>query len=221
MVNRNLVCALAILLGVFSACCDDPYPRDVTLLVPVTTVVASSFDTLVVGDTVVYVIDMPKEVAIYDSNQRVRLDDFRFGIEYFISEISESVETYDVPIEITTSSGTVDTLDFSTGTRVYPIFFEETDDQYHLVLAVQVKAPGTYWAGFNSLPKFFEIFNHPFTETCQDVEGRNISLYIENNITSREQYEEVFITSPATHFAQTTDYDRYASGGSHTFVVVE
>ena len=211
---------VGLMFCLFGACCDDPYSKNVVLEVPVSTE-AANLDSIRVGDSIIYRIDMPKEVALYESDQKVRLDNFKFGLEFTLTEISDTTERWGNDAEINASVGHLDTLGLSGGLITYPISLEETEETYRLVLKLIVQEPGLYVTAINADPVAFRSQNHPFLETCADKERRDVRVQIINNVTSEYQFENFYRMTPIVYLQELVDYDRYASGGSHTFIVTE
>ena len=220
MVNKFVFLATLIATLIVISCCDDPYSKNVTLVIPVETG-AKNLDTIAIGDSIHYHIDIPKEVQLHESDQRVRLDDFQFGLLFTLDEISDTVPRYPSNPNLYPTVGQLDTFRFSSGVIAYPIRMQETVKNYQFKLIFMPTEVGLYTTTWTSIPEFYQIFDHPFTETCNDSEGRTITILPINNATSEEQFYRLYRSNDIAYLEKLVYYERYASGGSHSFVVIE
>ncbi len=74
-------------------------------------------------------VHIDKDVSVLNSNKTIRLDDFRFFTELFISEISGLEENYYSRVDTIVLEGALDYLPLPTALS-YPVTYDEHIDYY-------------------------------------------------------------------------------------------
>ena len=134
-----------IFVQIFQSCGEckpDKYGEILELDIPITTF--PSKDTFFIGDTLTIEANFSKEVELYNKSGTIRLDSFKFFALFGISEISDTLEDYAVPIDTVVEAGKVGYLPLH-GALAYPLEFDEDLDGYHLEFKIVIHASGKFW----------------------------------------------------------------------------
>ena len=130
MVIRYLVLLIPIYL--LHACCkceEDAYGDHLESIVPVQSYPA--IDTFTVGDTIWFEINMDKTAELQNNPHPILLENFDFLTDFFIIEISDTFENYNVNIDTIVVAGKMHKRGLSSAV-VYPLKFDESADSYKI-----------------------------------------------------------------------------------------
>ena len=164
---------------------------------------------------------MDKHARIEGHEEPYLLENFPFFGELSISEISDTIERFDVDIQIGFSEGLVDTLTFSNCLTVYPLNFQETQDRYKLKGYMCFNSTGLMNVVVYTVFSVLESYDHDALYKCKNKRRFRPRVYYFNEATTIERYENLFLKSNVDYLLEIFDIERYRRACSHTFVVVE
>lgn len=172
-----------------------------------------------VGDTLFWEADFSKDVAVLNHESSIYLEDFTFFSVFAIAEISsEDTIDFNRRVELVPLVGQIESYEVTQD--VYPFKFREEEDRYRLSFGVVLEEPGFYTAGF-SLIALPEDFDHPAAFECEDRFRRTfIEIHYLNESTSKNVYEDLYLSSPNQDIQRLATFERYRQTGSITFRVV-
>jgi hypothetical protein len=207
------------LLAILSACeCEpDVYGERLELVLPITTFPQQ--DTFQVGDTMHVVIDFEKDVVVDGIPNTIYLQDFLFPSYLAISEISDTVEDYNVDFSILPVTGVLEELVLVTG-KAFAIRYEEDSEGYHFACKVILSTPGIYFLGLSATNRVYKTYEHPAVYTCGRNRRDDISITYMNESTTETAFNNIFLSSPIDYFHTLYDYKRYSKLGAISFVVI-
>ncbi|WP_367392290.1 hypothetical protein [Lewinella sp. LCG006] len=204
---------------IFTGCkeCEgDTFGEQLDLMVPINT--TPSEDVFSIGDTLWVVANIDKEVMVKDSEHLIRLDNFNFFTEMVISEISDTVEYFDIDIEIIETIGEVSVLPLTTAIS-YPLQYEEEANAYRLRAGIIFNEPGLYLIGFQTFFGLFEEYEHPAMYYCEDQRRTKTTVTYQNTSTSLNNFDNIFGQTQVSYHLEQIDYERFAQGGAHAILV--
>lgn len=197
--------------------CDDMYGDDLLVVVPVH--INHSKDTISTNDTVSITFQFRKTIELQNAKvDSVRLEGFNFFSKLIVSEVSDTLENYSFDIFIAERIGELEpnTL-FSI--FAYQLYFEESSQNYTMIVDFCIKEEGVYLLHFDSFPTLFESYNHPWLKMC-DGDQRNVDISYSNSNTNITNFE-FFLMNTKVDYLQDTQFDMYKKYGAQTFIVVE
>jgi hypothetical protein len=212
-----------LLIPVFHllACCkceEDSFGNQLELVIPLLSYPQK--DTFKIGDTIWFDIDIDKQIEIFNTDQTILLQDFDFLTDFFVSEISDTIENYNVSIDTIVVAGSMQKLVLQTAI-VYPVKFIENDTSYRFKAGIVFHHPGLYWLGLSTSYLFFEHVDHPALYVCKNKRRERVDVYYQNNSTSKEVYDELFFSTNVEYLKELTSFEEYKNVGSITIVVEE
>lgn len=189
------------------------------MVVPITTSPAK--DTFNFGDTLSIEAHFDKEVEIYNTAYSIRLDSFNFFGLFGISEISDTVENYQINFDTLVSVGSVGYLPLHYNVIAYPVEFYEDENGYHLAFKIVLNTKGRFWVNLTSASFLYEepYYDHPALYACENNRRDKVNVYFLNTSTSEEAYKDIFLKTNVEYLKRLVDYDDYQKGASISFIV--
>lgn len=197
-------------------CDGDTFGEQLDLIVPINTI--PSEDIFSTRDTLWIVANIDKEVMVKDNEHLIRLDNFNFFTEMVISEISDTVEYFDIDIEIIQTIGEVSVLPLITAIS-YPLRYDEEANAYRLRAGIIFNEPGLYLIGFQTFFGLFEEYEHPAMYYCEDQRRTKTTVTYVNTSTTLNNFENIFGQTQVSYHLEQIDYERFAHGGAHAILV--
>ena len=210
-----------IVISCFFGCdkCEgDEFGAYMKLILPINT--TPSQDTFIVGDTLWIEANIDKYVEVKNQSNRIYLEGFNFFTEFFISEISDTIENFTPAIEFVEDIGNIDQLPLPTATT-YPLFFVEEDTSYMIKIGLVFMEEGRYNLGFITDPILFENYDHSAVYLCEDTKRYSIEIQYSNVSTNRSAFDNIFLATNVEYLKELVDYTGHQLGGGHTFIVKE
>lgn len=218
MVTR-LLFFLAIISSLLFAACecrDDEFGENMELIIPFNSF--PSKDTFLIGDTIWIEAKIDKNVEVREVSSTIYLDSFNFFTELVLSEISDTMENFDVDIEIVEEIGAVEQLSLSTA-LVYPITYEEDGQFYRAKAGIVLRDTGLFFLAFNTTGDLYEFYEHPAVYSCNNDRRNKIRVHYKNSSTSLATYEDLFLSTNVAYIPEVYHFQRYSDVGAHTFIV--
>lgn len=197
-------------------CKEDEFGEQMTLQVPVQTWPAK--DTFQLGDTIWVEANFGQQVIVKDAASDIYLEDFDFFPQLSFSEISDTTEFFEAEVDFVEQIGQIETLPLATA-LVYPMQFLETDSAYQLRIGVVLEAKGLFLLTVSTRSWAFEGYDHPAMYVCEDKWRDEVRIEYQNSSTSKERFEELFLTTNVTYLKDGVSFEEYQKTGSHTFFV--
>ena len=216
--KHGLILTAISILFASCGCREDDFGRHMELEVPINTY--PSKDTFFVGDTLWIEAQIDKHVKVRDAASTIYLEGFNFFTDFFISEISDTVERFPHDIETAALIGEIRYLPLPTAVA-YPMSYVEGADRYEFKAGVILGEEGLFFAGFSTLSLIYEEYDHPAVYACDRKRRERIDVHYKNKSTSKKSYEKLFLSTGVGYLIELVNYERYSNGGAHTFVVKE
>lgn len=216
--NILLLIAIPNLFQSCDECKPDKYGEVLELDVPISTNPAK--DTFFVGDTLTIESNFSKEVQLYNKSETIRLDSFKFFALFGLSEISDTIEDYDIQIDTIVQAGKLGYLPLQ-GAVAYPVEFDENPNGYHFAFKIVIHERGKYWLNISSSPLLYEepYYEHPALYLCDNNRRDAINIYFTNISTTLQAYNQIFRTTKVDYLLRLMDFDRYSKAGSISIIV--
>jgi hypothetical protein len=211
-----VIAALVIcIMGCY--CENDIYGGHLELEVPIDTYPAQ--DTFTVGDTLWIEADFIKYVKVRNNAvNSIYLDQFQFFTDFFISEISDTIEKFEIDIELIEITGTIEKLYLPTAI-VYPMNYVEDENNYRFKAGIVLNEKGLFYAGFSTSNLLYEFYNHPAVFLCKSNRRYRVDVYYTNHSTSIDVYSSLFLTTGVDYLNELVDFERYSNTGTVAFYV--
>lgn len=217
---KNLILLLTLPYFFHSCgeCKPDKFGEVLELVVPLS--ISPAQDIFSVGDTLTIEANFSKEIEVYNRSSTIRLDSFKFFTLFGISEISGTVENYEVPIDTIVEAGKVGYLPLQ-GALAYPLEYDEYPEGYHLKFKIVIHSKGVFWLNFSSAEFLYEESNydHPALYTCDNNRRDKVNVYFKNSNTTLDGYNHIFRTTKVEYLLKLMDFERYSKAGSISIMV--
>lgn len=200
-------------------CEPDQYGSNVILRVPVE--IELPRDTLIVGDTIRVSAFFDKNIEVEGSLTPTFLEGFNFFSDIIISEISDTVENFDLDVEVIPITGEIVRLPLTTAVA-YPAIFVEDNEGYSFEAKFVINECGTFNMGWTSdLAFLFEDYEHPFMYQCDDRRRSSFDIYYDNPFTTIEEFDNIVLTTQVDYLLELATLEGHQQCGCRAFIVRE